>query len=110
MKTTFKDVAHLYIGCETTQGKLMQIFPDYCLCIKNNIEYKCSLGQIKPLLRHIDNITIGEMKDIKNIEDDCLLKEGIISYAQIVRYCLDKKFDIYELIENNEAINILNYK
>lgn len=117
----FKDVAHLYLGCEILEigtglmGKLVTITVDGKGVIyfnKNRSVWKSLSGKkcnIKPILRPLSDITADEDKECSNImfEEfaDKVKHSNIIHYeAHKIAYLLSKHFDLFGLHDNNECL------
>lgn len=120
--TKFKDVAHLYLGCEVEwgfdgrkkKGELVgkderygwQVFdPSNAI-----VPYQpCRIELIKPLLRPLDSMTEEEKKEYS--EHRHKYNTGnpashiTTDWAYKVCWLLEHHFDLFSLIPNNEAID-----
>jgi len=119
---TFKEVAHLYVGCKVmrpdnktvlqyigVQGNVL-IFQE-----KDNIEQTYgNVNKCKPMLYPLSSMSKEQMKDIIDIgEHVCNLCGSIEAFVAGWRafgpstfdYLLSQSFDLFQLIENGEAID-----
>lgn len=123
--TKFKDVAHLYMGCEVEwgfegrkkKGQLVgngerygwQIFDPSNAIVPYQ---QCRIELIKPLLRPLDSMTEDEMDDVCRYTRDAQRTIGFrfsvgIEFIQpdLFNYFLKQGFDLFGLIPNGEAID-----
>ena len=110
METKLKDVLHLYIGCETTQGTLIEVRKSgHCTTYKN-IYLKGDINEIKPILRSLSDITEFEIIQLMALStgDVNVFRADNpnthkFSARQFV-YLLQLGFDLFGLIESDQAI------
>lgn len=113
MKTEFKDVAHLYLGCKL---KCSQVFypesnskdKDGNLILSPSLfadfgEKTFSIGYFKPILR--------PLSDMKEDEEDAWTdlyvssQDNRIKAANRTLFLLQQGFDLFGLIESGQAID-----
>lgn len=136
----FKDVAHLYLGCEvqarkknrnkewltgtavevtrkSNHGDWVVVNFDEVHCIinaqwnevcSNFHTYFLSEDEIKPLLRKLDSMTEEESYDLEMLGHHLVICRACSNefHAARTNYLLSKHFDLFNLIENGEAIDI----
>lgn len=111
MMTKSSEILHLYIGQETTQGKIINIdiFHNECFTLKNSEIFKHKPEQIKLLLRKVDSMTITECDTVTKIlkSEQYFTDPLIFNYGQLTKYYLSIGIDLFNLIETGEAINKL---
>lgn len=123
MNTKFKDVAHLYLGCDClidnqirkldTVAHAIGSYEVYCsFC---GMGYECS--DIKPILRPLNDMTVEEeleYRDVCNkayefakykVGDNIGWSDPRVSGAIETQWLLSNHFDIFGLIESGEAID-----
>lgn len=107
--TNFKDVAHLYLGCEVLVGDPNGDidFPELnprllCYIIEDTTELV-----ITPILRPLSDMTKKEGNEWSEIKERCWLDDKLPLHglAEMTKWLLSKKFDLFELIPNGEAID-----
>lgn len=123
----FKDVAHLYIGCEvvsvgkkpgTKHYQLIGITIGGGLVFKTIPEgFSIVLASDwKPLLRPLDSMTEEDKKEVgfdayhmlRNEHGDRVIpskEKGFVWAAKQTAYLLSKGYDLFSLIPNGEAID-----
>lgn len=114
MKTEWKDVAHLYLGCDGhyyylngnfSKEILIQIDTDG-RCLSNN--RKMVLSDFKPILRPLSDMTEeeeGEYWKIRGTGWTSETESQMIREATGTKYLLSKGFDLFGLIESSQAID-----
>jgi hypothetical protein len=119
----FKDVAHLYLGCKVVYNDreyYLEGFHKYGLdysgrwiYIMNDADDATTVGikDIKPLLRPLSSMTDKELRQIEkllpsddSIDDDDAV-EMLKSTGVLAKKLLEMNFDLFGLIENNQAID-----
>ena len=116
METKFKDVAHLYIGCELaiedSERKCKLAGINYSDGFSINDEYNFRFKKyfpFKPLLRPLLDMTKEERDYVFSFEkgyDELKFIESLSVDAKITSYLLSKGFDLFGLIESGEAIDL----
>lgn len=125
METKFSQIAHLYLRCKVhlenhtdgcTYSTLEGLDPfDGCTLLHwgddDEVGYRTdevSLETIKPILRHLSDITEEDREALSQI----LLTMDVNSYADAIMvdaakttYLLSKGYDLFNLIETGQAIN-----
>ncbi len=104
--TKFKDVAHMYMGVECYDS-----FNDENIRLTPRMFLAYSLedaidDQLKPFLRRLDSLTEEERMNYPEKVLDESLTETIESRAQRITYLLSLHIDLFNLIDNNEAIEL----
>jgi len=116
MKTKFKDVAHLYLGCDMYSvpqsneyfiEKLTGVHSDMAISVNGNLDYP--EYDSKPILRPLSDMTDEECNSYNKIQLTCYsafpFKDQCIQEALKVKFLLSLGFDLFGLIESNEAID-----
>lgn len=101
----FKDVAHLYIGCKidsSLKGTLLdgkwyqRIMGDECDAL--------------PILYPLSAMTKKQMAELKSKRIELSFNTQFLTFhfdsPESLKYLLDNHFDIYNLIESGEAIDV----
>ena len=110
----FKDVAHLYLGCkiETEEGigTLDEISTeksdDTTITSYDLVNAYLKYDEFKPILRPLSDMHEDEAKEaFVAYHDEDNHHEGS---AKKTRYLLSRRFDLFGLIENGEAITLTN--
>lgn len=115
----FREIAHLYIGCQTTEGKLIAVTPWTAYVEINHELQSVPLEDLVPVLRHLDSLTEDEKKTIESLGSDpaieffyergkCL-KHTWWMKSKGILYLLKKGFDLFGLIESGEAVNKMGF-
>jgi len=122
-QTKFKDIAHLYLGCEVSADKAF--YPGFkakliSTMVTNSFADGIPLSNIeffavKPLLRKLDSMTEEEhnqlMKICLNDEFKTLDKAPVgCGCPKGFAWLLYKHFDLFNLIESGEALDINEVK
>jgi len=117
-KTTFKEVAHLYLGCkiQTKEGvgtfnSLHDSGPEP-IGSHDLVHAHLDYHEVKPVLRRLETITEEEMEAYHAIEDranilgnpDREIQSRAYSPVSLV-YLLSRRFDLFGLIDSGEAVN-----
>jgi len=107
---TFKDVAHLYVGCKMIEisgeiGTLTSVHSDYTISVNADIDYYPY--DSKPLLRPISLITEEQKNEVAALyKIDKWGRQTPQSMADVIIYITKKGFDLFNLIESGEALDI----
>lgn len=104
----FKDVAHLYIGCKVQWLRSFYVENPY-LIITNFIladapyllDHDC-----KPILYPLSAITEEQQKVLRLLEVTHSPGIRAYVYAPGYKYLLENHFDLFNLIESGEAIDV----
>lgn len=109
---TFKDVAHLYLGCECLcelpDLEVPQRLKIDCVVLLNADFFK----NPKPILRPLSSMTDSEKDDFEYYSMELMIG----GYNQVERnsfktkWYLDKGFDLFGLIASGEAIDATTLK
>jgi len=113
METKFKDVAHLYLGCDIVWKQYSGDYTDgtYGTDLYNSkLLREISLGNGKaiPILRPLSDMTEEEYQHTSvcvSIESNDYIRE-----AENTLYLLSKHFDLFRLIESGQAIDAATLK
>ena len=111
MQIKFKDVAHLYVGCQVECiNEKSNSDNEYFGLFANLTHYTMSMylnDKWKPILRHLSDMTeeeqttlYGHWRIIKNPFHEIQLE------AKQIVWLLSKHFDLFELIESNQALDL----
>lgn len=111
MRTSFKDVAHLYLGvsCRTKFNKNAELNDeDYSVLDAELLEYLLRGDcEVKPILRPLSEMTRDENEEMLNACHNYIsnaLHSAITFSAYQTGYLLKKGFDLFELIPSKEAV------
>jgi len=99
----FSEVAHLYVGCKVSFenacgeiGRVKTLDAGILSCIIQGSNYK-------PILYPLSSMSEGQIQEIERINDEV---KGIAeSYASATLFMTSQHFDLFNLIENGEAID-----
>ncbi len=100
------DYIHLYLGCNTNEGKLVGINQTSYLIQKENGEI-ISINKsqlIKPILRKLSNMSSNESEELNKKGVSIGQRKGYSFTPEAVYYLLSLKIDIFYLIEEGLAI------
>lgn len=122
-KTTFKDVAHLYLGCKIKTAEGVGTFEalytggDEPIISFDLIRAHLKFNQVRPILRPLSSISENEISNYLDIEGSATaitnLDREIQSRAYSPKslvYLLSRRFDLFGLIDSGEAINANSLK
>ena len=104
--TKFSEVAHLYTGCLVMYVgmKNPKVLTGRWL---NSLLEKGIMGNIKPILHPLSSMTDGERDEYNKVYRQAYKTRTLdIVNAATTNYLLSKHFDLFNLIGNNEAIDI----
>lgn len=109
METQFKDVAHLYIGC------YVMVMPDNEIAelqgILNGMAYTSIRGaargidDVKPFLRPLSDCSKDENNYLYTEFDEDIYESKAEMCADVTRWFLSKRFDLFGFIESGQAID-----
>lgn len=119
-----KEVIHLYLGCrlESKTGTVIlmavqkEVIPisDFKIAVINgNTTYLTDLGNYRPVLRSLSDMkedeckTIGLEKIYKEITSKEISGQGFVWKSGEIIHLLKWGFDLFGLIESNQAVNKL---
>lgn len=114
MKPTFKEVAHLYIGCKMNNGTTLYSvdIQGECMLWDNSLGYRRiqESDDIKPMLRKISDITEEEQegwnKTSTPIGEMAVESTLQIHWAKRLNYYRSLHMDCDDLIKNGYAIEL----
>ncbi len=119
MKQTFKEVAHLYTGCQMNNGTTLESVDDGEWMLSNNTHKGCSNFRpewdedVKPILRKISTITEKENEGWNKIStpigEMCIESASQIHWAKRLTYYRSLQMDCDDLIENGYAVEMINF-
>jgi hypothetical protein len=125
----FKDVAHLYLGCEVLYENYIHIFCGISKPYKTNDKTIPTISvrpnengfrstiysfegfdKIKPILRPLSDMTEDECDEYNRLSETCYsvankLWDQIRQESSITKFLLSKYFDLFSLIEAGLAID-----
>lgn len=115
-QTSFKDIQHLYLGCKCKCEKGTMIYTLSSIDRKGMALFSDSFGnemwlspdKWKPLLRKLDSMTEEERGEFYSLNNTHHNKEQC--EARNTFYLLSKHFDLFNLIESGEALDINEIK
>lgn len=98
----FKDVCHLYLGCKMMEqnGKHSILDARFIGWIKAGV-VPAEMAFDKPILRPLSSMTEQENKDLF---DGNFVDDGLFTPHEFIKL-LSARFDLFGLIESNEAID-----
>ena len=105
-----EDYLHLYLGCDTSRGKLVGINGSTCFIRSPNGEIsladlndksKC----IKPILRKFGDMSINESTELNKRGISIGQRKGFSFTPDAVIYLLNLRIDIFNLISEGLAID-----
>lgn len=119
MKTKFKDVAHLYLGCKIESfshhkndwdiSTMHGIINGYVFVEgDNNAREISGPTGATPILRPLSDM--NALEDREAIRLRMHGETGLHGAAESIRFMLSKHFDLFNLIENSEAIDSTTLK
>jgi hypothetical protein len=135
-KIKFKDVAHLYVGCKMKSswdehpqeetligtfgpGKLIYKYDQDMSDIIESSDLNHPENHDKPILRKISsmtrseaiwiysNFTLNEPKYTRRFPVNLVLK--MMQNSRVFLWLLGRRFDLFNLIENGEAIDVATH-
>ena len=97
MKTEFKDVAHLYLGCDmgtVEDGVVYSLAP---------IQLSVETMECRPILRRLKSMSEEEKTEYNKMKQ----RKGYMAqiHAENTLWLLSKHFDLFGLIESGQAIS-----
>ena len=100
------DYIHLYLGCNTNEGKLVGIFQKTWLIQKPNNEVAeiSKSESIKPILRKLKDLSSKESEELNRRGISIGQRKGYSFTAEAIYYLLSIKVDLFNLIEHGLAI------
>lgn len=122
MKTEFKDVAHLYLGCKAE----VELKSDSNLGYEDGIntldgimvDWLREFKYVKPILRPLSDMSNEEIKELQEMgyslsfplqrildENGDELRMDVFDLAELTLWLTSKSFDICNLIESGQAID-----
>jgi hypothetical protein len=113
METTFKQVAHLYMGClvmikgEVYRWHSYNVITGDIFCTniqpKKNV-FAANIASVKPILRPLKSITEQEDQvDFKQANGGLFIDQFI--YSDGFFWLTKNRFDLFDLIESGQAID-----
>lgn len=115
--TTFKKVAHLYLGCKV-KSEIPNINPDGVYNLdgfysKDTVvisdemhNEELNVDEIKPILKDLADIAEEDAGEMGYLDADDFNYETDGQYTVMeFKYLLSKHYDLFDLIKNGEAIN-----
>ena len=97
---------HLYLGCNTNEGKLVGIHQTSYLIQKENGEIIPinKSETIKPILRKLSDMNSNESEELNKKGVSIGQRKGYSFTPEAIYYLLSLKIDIFNLIEEGLAI------
>ena len=111
MKTLFKDVANFYIGCKlhTPEGTATfnAFYPESehepIVCF-DTVKSDWHYADVKPILRTLESLTEAEQEAVP-VANKVEGNRVVIATAEITRYLLGLRIDLFDLIACGEALD-----
>ena len=100
------DYIHLYLGCNTNEGKLVGIYQTTYLIQKENGEIIAinKSESIKPILRKLRDLNSNESEELNRKGISIGQRKGYNFTPEAIHYLLSLKIDIFNLIGEGLAI------
>ena len=105
------DYLHLYLGCDTNNGKLIGINGSICSILSQNGEIKLAdlndqSQSIKPILRKFSDMNNNESTELNKRGISIGQRKGFSFTPEAVLYLLTLRIDIFNLIGEGLAIDL----
>jgi hypothetical protein len=105
-----EDYLHLYLGCETNNGKLVGINGSTCFILSQNGEINHEdlnnkNQSIKPILRKFSDLSIHESTELNKRGISIGQRKGYAFTPDAIVYLLTLRIDIFNLIAEGLAID-----
>jgi hypothetical protein len=105
-----QDYLHLYIGCNTTKGKLVGIKQNICFIEVESgeiIQFDLQNDNeiIKPILRRLRDMSAEESSVLVEKGFSIGRPNGYSFSSNAILYLLSKQIDLFSLLENGLAID-----
>ena len=106
-----QDYLHLYLGCDTNNGKLVGINGSTCIILSQNGELKHENlndenHSIKPILRKFSDLGIHESTELNKRGVSIGQRKGYSFTPEAILYLLDLHIDLFNLIGEGLAIDL----
>ncbi|MEP6951706.1 MAG: hypothetical protein ABI863_20610 [Ginsengibacter sp.] len=106
-----KDYLHLYLGCDTNNGKLVGINETTCFILLENGETKYedlnnNNQLIKPILRKFSDMSINESTELNKRGISIGQRKGYSFTPDAILYLLTLRIDLFNLIAEGLAIDL----
>jgi hypothetical protein len=105
-----EDYLHLYLGCETNNGKLVGINGSTCFILSQNGQINPGdlnnrNQPIKPILRKFSDMSINESNELNNRGISIGQRKGYSFTPDAILYLLSLRIDLFNLIAEGLAID-----
>jgi hypothetical protein len=106
-----EDYLHLYLGCETSHGKLVGINGSTCFILSQNGEIKLAdlndnSESVKPILRRFSDMNNNESTELNKRGISIGQRKGFSFTPDAVLYLLNLRIDIFNLIAEGLATDL----
>ncbi len=110
-----EDYLHLYLGCDTSHGKLVGINGSTCFILSKNGEINLAdlndkSKSIKPILRRFGDMNNSESTELNNRGISIGQRKGFSFTPDAIIYLLNLRVDIFNLISEGLAIDFNQIK
>jgi hypothetical protein len=105
-----EDYLHLYLGCDTNNGKLVGINGSVCIILKQNGEIKHenlndTNQSLKPILRKFSDLSLDESTELNKRGISIGQRKGYSFTPEAILYLLTLRIDLFNLIATGLAID-----
>jgi hypothetical protein len=106
-----EDYLHLYLGCDTNNGKFVGINGSTCIILSQNGEIKHQNlndenHSIKPILRKFGDLSIHESTELNKRGISIGQRKGYSFTPEAILYLLTLRVDLFNLIAEGLAIDL----
>ena len=106
-----EDYLHLYLGCNTNNGKLVGINGSTCFILSQNGEINQEdlnnkNQSIKPILRKFSDISLSESTELNKKGISIGQRKGYSFTPDAILYLLTLRIDLFNLITEGLAIDL----
>jgi hypothetical protein len=110
-----EDYLHLYLGCDTSRGKLVGINGSNCFILSQNGEIKLAdlndeSESVKPILRRFSDMSNNESTELNKRGISIGQRKGFSFTPEAVLYLLKLRIDIFNLIAEGLATDLSQLK
>ena len=105
-----EDYLHLYLGCDTNNGKIIGINGSTCFILLQNgeispVELNDKNQSIKPILRKFSDLNVNESTELNKRGISIGQRKGYTFTPDAFVYLLNLRIDLFNLIAEGLAID-----
>jgi hypothetical protein len=106
-----EDYLHLYLGCDTNNGKFVGINGNTCFLLSqngeiNHVELNSKNQLIKPVLRKLSDMNLHESSELNKRGISIGQRKGYAFTPDAILYLLTLRIDLFNLIAEGLAIDL----